>query len=324
MKLKDIYAIIEPENNEVETRLRDVLYQSPLSIANMAEDILKTGGKRLRPALVLLSSMACDYHDKGVINIAAAIELIHTATLIHDDVIDNATMRRGRESVNSRWGNHISILIGDYLYSNAISLLLIEGNIGIQRIVSSAVNKTCEGEIIQSMSNGHGDITEAEYLEIIEQKTAALISASCHCGAYLGGQDEKQCNGWQSYGQNLGTGFQIIDDILDITGDAMRLGKLVCNDLREGRITLPIIFFLRNAKADEKKHFNCIIESENFDANNVEWIINRLHLSHAFEYARDVAGKYINLAKEAIADIPDSEAKKSLLLLGDYVMERDM
>ncbi|MFH1096709.1 MAG: polyprenyl synthetase family protein [Candidatus Desantisbacteria bacterium] len=324
MKLKDIYAIIAPELNEVETRLRNVLYQSPLSIANLAEDILKTGGKRLRPALVLLSSKACGYQGKGVIDIATAVELIHTATLIHDDVIDNAILRRGIASVNSRWGNHISILVGDYLYSNAISLLLIEGDIGLQRIVSSAVNKTCEGEIIQSMSTGHSNLTEAEYLTIIEQKTAALISASCHCGAYLGGQDEKQCDKWQLYGQNLGTGFQIIDDILDITGDEKRLGKLVCNDLREGRITLPVIFFFKNAPSNERNLFEQILESGDFDANNIKWIIDNLRFYHAFEYARGVAGKYIDLAKEAINDLPDSEAKKSLLLLGDYVMERDV
>ncbi|PIP41459.1 polyprenyl synthetase [Candidatus Desantisbacteria bacterium CG_4_9_14_3_um_filter_40_11] len=324
MELKNIYAIIEPEINEVETRLRDVLYHSPLSIANLAEDILKTGGKRLRPALVLLSGKTCNYQGKSLIDIATAVELIHTATLIHDDVIDNATLRRGMASVNSRWGNHISILVGDYLCSKAISLLLIEGDIGLQRIVSSAVNKTCEGEIIQSMNNGHGDISEAEYLEIIEQKTAALISASCHCGAYLCEQDEKQCNKWQSYGQNLGMGFQIIDDILDMTGDEKRLGKLVCNDLREGRITLPVIFFLNNAQAGEISYFECIMRSEDFDDSDIKWIVNRLHLHHAFEYARGVADKYISMAKEAINDIPDSEAKRTLLLLGDYVMERDM
>lgn len=323
MELTNIYAIIEDELNEVEKKIRESLCHSPLAITSLVEDIIKTGGKRLRPALVLLSANACGYHGKSWLNIATAIELIHTATLIHDDVIDNATLRRGRISVNSKWGNHISILVGDYLYSKAISLLLIEGDIDIQRIVASAVNSTCEGEIIQSMSSGQHTIAEDEYFKIIEQKTAALISAACHCGACLGG-DNKQENKLQSYGQNLGIGFQIIDDILDITGDEKRLGKLVCNDLREGRITLPVIFFLRNAQEHEKSHLEGILESGEFDANNIKWIIDILQSYHAFEYARNIAGKYIDMAKEKIVDLPDSEFKRSLLLLGDYVMKRDV
>ncbi len=322
MKLTDIYAIIEDELSEVEKGIRESLYHSPLTIASLIEDIIKTGGKRLRPALVVLSAKACGYQGKAYLNLAAAIELIHTATLIHDDVIDNATLRRGRISVNSKWGNHTSILVGDYLYSKAISLLLIDGSIDIQRIVALAVNKTCEGEIIQSIRNGQNDISEDEYLEIIEQKTAALISAACHCGACLG--DNEQEKKLQSYGQNLGIGFQIIDDILDITGDEKRLGKLVCNDLREGRITLPVIFFLRNAQLDEKNRFKDILKSERFDADNIKWLIDTLRSCHAFEYARGVAGRYIDMAKEELREFPESEAKKSLLLLADYVMERDV
>ncbi|MBU1753695.1 polyprenyl synthetase family protein [bacterium] len=335
MKLTDIYAIIEGELSEVETRIQETIYHSPLAITNLAEDILKTSGKRLRPSLVLLSAKACGYQGETWLNLAAALELIHTATLIHDDVIDNAALRRGRASVNSRWGNHISILVGDYLYSKAISLLLVDCDNNIQRIVASAVNKTCEGEIIQSMRSNWQSINEEilpmeiveaedEYLEIIEQKTAALISAACHCGAYLGGKDNDHENKLRLYGQNLGIGFQIIDDILDITGDEKRLGKLVCNDLREGRITLPVIFFLRNAQSDEKNRFEQIFTAGEFDADNIKWIVDMLHLHHAFEYASGVAGKYIDRAKEEITDLPDSDAKKSLLMLGDYVMERDV
>jgi octaprenyl-diphosphate synthase len=321
MELTNIYAIIEDEIDEVEKRIRESLCHSPLAITNLVEDIINTGGKRLRPALVVLSAKACGYQGKADLNLATAIELIHTATLIHDDVIDNATLRRGRISVNSKWGKHISILVGDYLYSKAISLLLIDRDIDIHEIVALAINKTCEGEIIQSMRNGQDNISEDEYLEIIEQKTASLISAACHCGAYLG--NNKQENRLQSYGQNLGIGFQIIDDMLDITGDESRLGKLVCNDLREGRLTLPVIFFLRNAHVDEKSHFEEILKSGRFDANNIKWIIDILRSYHAFEYARGVAGRYIDMAKEEINSLPDSEFKKALLLLGDYVMERD-
>ncbi|MEK7813542.1 MAG: polyprenyl synthetase family protein [Candidatus Desantisbacteria bacterium] len=322
MELTDIYAIIEDELKKIEEGIQESLYHSPLMITNLVEDIIKTGGKRLRPALVVLSAKSCGYQGKAFLNLAAAIELIHTATLIHDDVIDNAALRRGRISVNSKWGNHISILVGDYLYSKAISLLLVDGDIDTQRIVASAVNKTCEGEIIQSMCNGQ-EISENEYLEIIEQKTAVLISAACHSGACLG-RDNKQENRLQSYGQNLGMGFQIIDDILDITGDEKRLGKLVCNDLREGRITLPVIFFLRNAQSDEKSRFESILKSGMFDADNIKWLVDILQSYHAFEYARGVAGRYIDMAKEELHCFPDSEAKKSLLLLADYVMKRDV
>jgi octaprenyl-diphosphate synthase len=325
VSLKDICSIIKEELDEVEARLKDIFVTSPFSTTELAEDILSTGGKRLRPSLLLLSAKACGYKGKEDINLATAIELVHTATLIHDDVIDNATLRRGKVSVNSKWGNHISILVGDYLFSKAMSILITIKDFNILDIIAPAISNTCMGEIIQSINTSisQEDVTEEQYLEIISQKTASLISASCHCGAYLGGQNNGIDDIFRVYGQYIGIGFQIIDDILDFIGDERYTGKSTCNDLYEKKITLPIILFLKRATNQDKARFKNIWDTECLTSKDIKWILNKLHYYQSFEYAKSKAVEFINRAKEKIIGLPDSEAKQALLLIGDYIIERN-
>lgn len=293
MKLSEIYKPIERELEETDRVLKKELNSSYPFLAKLSHYTLSAPGKRLRPALVLLSSKAVDARDtESVINLAATVEIIHTATLIHDDIVDKAIYRRGKETVNVKWGNNISILFGDFLFSNSFRLLSSLKVPAILSYLSSVTNRICEGEMKQLQMAFRRDLREKDYLEIIGKKTASLFSASCKTGAILGDAKDTQIKGLEGFGYNFGMAYQIIDDCQDLVGDEKKAGKTLGSDLKGGKYTLPLIYLMRYPK------------------------------QKAVEKAIEKARGFIERAKEKLSVLEDSIFKNSLINLSDFIVRR--
>lgn len=293
MKLDEIYKPIKKELEETDRVLEKELNSSYPFLSRLNHYTLSSPGKRLRPALVLLSSKAVGSRDiEKSVNLAAAIELIHTATLIHDDIIDKAAYRRGIETVNTKWGNNISILFGDYLFSTSFRLLSRLKVPTILSYLSSVTNRICEGEMKQLQMAFLRNLGERAYLEIIEKKTASLISASCKTGAILGDAKDTQIRGLEGFGRNFGMAYQIIDDCVDLVGDEKKAGKTLGSDLREGKYTLPLIYLMQCTK------------------------------QQAVEKAIRKAGDFIKRAKNRLSVLENSIFKNSLINLSDFIVKR--
>ncbi|MFQ5823899.1 MAG: polyprenyl synthetase family protein [bacterium] len=319
VSLKNIYKPVEKELIKVEEKIEKELYSDEEAVSIINEYVLNTSGKRLRPALVLLSGKAVSNHQSPITNylisLATAIELIHTATLIHDDVIDEGNLRRAKSTVNAKWGDELSVLFGDYLYSKAFSLLVHIRNQEILTLLSSTTNGMCEGEIVQIAvaNNNFTAISEGEYLKIIEKKTGRLISACCQTGSILGGADETEIVALQKYGLNFGMAFQIVDDCLDLIGKENELGKSLGSDVRKRKLTLPLIYLL--SRSTNKR-------------NAVDWLYEVCQSKHdllyeSINYAFGKANVYVEKAKERIETlgiIPP--IKESLVNLLEYIVIR--
>src|SRR6185436_15480772 len=245
--LRDIIQLVEEDLARVE-EIFEAQFRSDVGlVGEIGRYIREGGGKRIRPALLLLACRLCGYRGDRAVLLASVVEFIHTATLLHDDIIDQATVRRGRRSVNSRWGNDVTVLAGDFLYTKSMSMALSQDNLKILRLLSDVTLRMIEGEILEIERNGDVKIGEADHLDIIRRKTADLFSVSMRIGAILGEGGEEREAALASYGENLGICFQMVDDLLDLTADEKVLGKPVANDLREGKVTLPVIFLLRRS-----------------------------------------------------------------------------
>ncbi len=323
MKLTSIYETVKRELYLVEKELKRTLPPALNALSDPVAQLLNSGGKRLRPALLLLSSKACGYAGKMSINFAAAVELVHTATLVHDDLLDNAHLRRGTETVNHRWGTRGALLVADHLYLRGLSLLsdLAENHNGTDRriaqIALQTANRVFEGEVLQLFQSGRQPPSEREYLQMIENKTASFFSACCRIGALLGGSSEEIESALGEYGRNLGLAFQITDDILDLVADESKLGKSTGSDILSGILTLPLIHFLRVAPEREKR----ALLSEDMD--RVEDVVQLIKGYGSIEYAREKVMTFANRAKEELGKLPDSDARDSLRQICDFVVERD-
>ncbi|MBT5408410.1 MAG: octaprenyl diphosphate synthase [Gammaproteobacteria bacterium] len=289
-------------------------------ISQMSQYIINSGGKRIRPLLLLLCARATNYKGDYHHSMAVVIELIHTATLLHDDVVDNSSTRRGHETANELWGNAPSVLVGDFLYSRAFEIMVEPNSMQIMKILSKATNQISEGEVLQLLNIKNANVSRSEYFEVIERKTACLFKAACQIAGILSESNKNIIDGLGSFGMHLGNAFQIKDDILDYESDPSAIGKEVGDDLSEGKVTLPMIYALENTKGIEKVTLsNAII---NADSSNIDNIVNILLSVNAFEYSRKVAKNESTKALKFLEVIPNSEYRSALKLLCELSLDR--
>ncbi len=315
---------IGPKLQMVEEELRRNFQSKVKTIHDVGEHILGGGGKRLRPALLLLVSKLLNYEDCRDVVYAAVVEFIHNATLVHDDIIDEAEIRRGRTSINYRWGNNLTVLVGDYLYTHSMSLALAEGNLDILRLLSDTTIRMIEGEIIGLEQNGHADLTIDDYFDVVTRKTGLLFGACCRIPAYLADNvSESAAKSLYDYGLNLGICFQLIDDLLDFTSSTEVLGKPALSDLKEGKVTLPLILAMPRASAHERELIAHVAAEKSFNGTDPAEIVNVVRKYGALEEARAIARDYAARARTSLESFPASDAKETLEMALDFVMERD-
>ena len=289
-------------------------------ISQMSHYIINSGGKRIRPLLLLLCAKATDYEGDYHYSMAVVIELIHTATLLHDDVVDQSTTRRGQDSANELWGNAPSVLVGDFLYSRAFEIMVEPNSMAIMRILSKATNQISEGEVLQLLNIKNDKVTQSEYFAVIERKTACLFKAACQIAGILSKSDKRIIESLGSFGMHLGNAFQIIDDTLDYESNSLIIGKEIGDDLSEGKVTLPMIYALEKTSKTENKILTDAIQ--NADASNIDEIVEILLSVNAFQFSRNIAQKESNKALKSIDILPNSEYKTALKLLCELSLER--
>ena len=317
----EIQALMKSELDLMNKILVDRLDSNVDLISQMSQYIINSGGKRIRPLLLLICAKATEYDGDYHYSMAVVIELIHTATLLHDDVVDQSATRRGQETANELWGNAPSVLVGDFLYSRAFEIMVEPNSMEIMRILSKATNQISEGEVLQLLNIKNANVTQAEYFKVIERKTACLFKAACQIAGILSSADQKVINSMGSFGMHLGNAFQIIDDTLDYESDSNIIGKEIGDDLSEGKVTLPMIYALEKTKKAENKILKDAIK--NADASHIDQIVEILLNVDAFQYSRDIAKIESNRALESIDYLPDSKYKTALKLLCELSLERN-
>ncbi len=305
----------------VDSVIRSQLHSDVSLVNQIAEYIISAGGKRIRPALVLLVANVYQYQGTGHHQLAAVVEFIHTATLLHDDVVDESSLRRGRQTANALFGNAASVLVGDFLYSRAFQMMVKLDSMRVMQILADATNVIAEGEVLQLLNMHDPDVTEERYLEVIRCKTAKLFEAAAELGALIAQADDAQIANAAEYGRSLGTAFQLIDDVLDYSGNANQIGKNVGDDLREGKPTLPLIYLMEHGTPEQCELVkNCI---EQGDEKHFDEILAAITSSGALEYTRQEAVKAAARAVAAIETMPDGLHKESLLQLCAFAVDRN-
>ena len=319
-----IFSVIANELQQVEIEFERQARSNVQVIAYLGEYLRASGGKRVRPALTILSNYAAggDGARYNSIRMATVMEFLHTATLVHDDIIDKAETRRNRPTVNALYGNETAVLMGDWLYMSAFETSLAERSLPILDILTSVTRKMTEGELLQLTLLGHADISEGQYLDVLKRKTAYLFSASCEIGAILGGATEKQQTALRDYGLNLGTAFQLTDDLLDFTSSDEALGKAAGADLLGGKVTLPLIYLIAE-DASTLSMVQRVLLDGSYETVPQQDLREALARNGALEKARAVADEYAENARAALDDLPDSEYCDSLRALPTYVLKRD-
>lgn len=320
MGIESIQSLARTEMAAVDALIRQRLGSDVLLINQIAEHIIKAGGKRLRPMLTVLAARALGYSGNGHTALASIIEFIHTATLLHDDVVDESDLRRGRKTANALWGNAPSVLVGDFLYSRAFQLMVTLDSMAIQKRLADTTNQIAEGEVLQLLHVHNPDTSEAAYLNVIERKTAVLFSAATGLAAHLAGADESLCRQMDAYGLHLGMAFQIADDVLDYAGDAEALGKNLGDDLAEGKATLPVIHAMSLADEPARQRLRNIIE--NGEAAAMPEVLAAINQANSLNYCNEMAQFHASAAKAALSHVPGSEWKQALLDLADYAIRR--
>ncbi len=318
--LGDVQALAAPGMSAVNALIRARLASDVVLINQISGHIISGGGKRLRPMLHLLAAQACGYAGRDHIALAALIEFIHTSTLLHDDVVDESDLRRGRETANALWGNAASVLVGDFLYSRSFQMMVELDSMRIMRILADTTNRIAEGEVLQLLNIGNADTDERAYMDVIERKTAVLFSAATRLGAVLAGLPAEQEDALARYGLDLGFAFQIADDVLDYVSDADTLGKNIGDDLAEGKPTLPVIHAIANSSPEQSASLRRAIMSGGLDS--LDNIIAAIRDSGALDYASARAAAYAASAKDALTCLPPSDARDALAVLADYSVDR--
>jgi octaprenyl-diphosphate synthase len=321
--LKEIVALVEDDLVKVEELFEQQVKSDVRLLAEIGRYVREGGGKRVRPALLLLACRIAGYRGDRAILLASVVEFIHTATLLHDDIIDEATVRRGRSSVNSRWGNDVTVLLGDFLYTKSMGMALSQDNLKILRLLSDVTLRMIEGEILEIERNGKLEVTEDEHVDLVRRKTADLFAACTRIGAMLAGVSEEKERALASYGMNLGICFQMVDDLLDFTAEEKTLGKPVANDLREGKLTLPMIFLLRKAGSEAAEKVRMVLEDRGFDRVSREEIARLARDHGALEEARLLAQRYAEAARRDLAIFERSAYREALEVLPDFILARD-
>ena len=319
---QNIRALIESDLTQVNQFIIDQLYSDVGLVESIGHYIVDAGGKRLRPMLVLLASKAAQSTNDKHISMAAVIEFIHTATLLHDDVVDMSSLRRGRPTVNAQWNNPSSVLVGDFIYSRAFQVLVQIGDMRVMEIMADTTNKIAEGEVLQLISKSTPSSSEEMYMKVIHNKTAILFQAAAQCGAILSGAPAATQKSLGEYGLHLGMAFQLIDDLLDYDGKAEELGKNVGDDLAEGKPTLPLIYTIAHASKDDAALILSCLKAESVSAEDTTTIINLVKSSGALDYTRSIAAQRTQLAVKCLDSLPDSKYKEGLRDLVEFSLNR--
>jgi octaprenyl-diphosphate synthase len=320
VKLEQLYKLIGSDMSAVDAVIRSRLHSDVVLVSQVAEYIIQSGGKRLRPALVLLSAGALGYRGTHHHELAAVVEFIHTATLLHDDVVDESDLRRGRETANALFGNAASVLVGDFLYSRSFQMMVEVGDMRVMRVLSDATNIIAEGEVLQLMNCHDADVDEARYLQVIRFKTAKLFEAATQLGAIIGGASPELEARFAEFGMHLGTAFQLIDDVLDYSGAEVETGKHLGDDLAEGKPTLPLIYVMQNGTAEQAACVRKAIEHGGRD--DFPAVLAAIRATGALENARQQAKDEADRAITALESLPASPYKESLLELCLFAVAR--
>lgn len=316
------FAVIRDDLESVEARLHEVVPEGLGAVSAAVRYILQAGGKRLRPALVLLSARACGYAGEDAVLFATAAELLHTASLVHDDLLHGSALRRGLPTINTKWDGQVSLLAGEHFYLEMACILAQRRGSAIPDVLVSTATRMFRGEALQIVMNGRMDLSEETYLRIIEQKSALFLSACCQVGAMLNGTAAEIEQGLKTYGLSLGMAFQIRDDVLDLIAEQGVLGKSVGDDLAEGRFTLPVIHFLNNGAGHDRDRVVKVLSSRRSGKEKASKIVPLLKTHGAIEYAERKARLYAEEARRSLAALPRSEAKQVLEDLCGFVVER--
>lgn len=322
MTLTEIYQPIEKELVQVDREFEKELKGYDGFSTSILEFLLGDQGKKLRPALVLFSARVGGRMSHDIVKLATAVELLHTATLIHDDVLDEAMLRRKKESLNFRWGNEVSVVMGDYLYAKAFIILSGVEDRKVMRSLTETARVICMGELAQLEKRYDFALSEENYVTMIERKTASLIGSACELGAYLGGAGPEEVTHLSRYGLRYGIGFQIIDDCLDLVGDERKMGKSLGTDIRKGKPTLPLIYLLEEISTDEKRRLKeMVLHSEDGEAvGEIRRLIERYG---TLERSMGRAREYIQSAKEEVVDLREDDTRECLMELADFTISRD-
>lgn len=320
---KEILELVHEDLQKVEREIAQESIASVDSVTSIGKYLQSSGGKRLRPMMLLLSSKLINDTNSDSIRLAAVMEMIHTATLVHDDVIDVAETRRGKPSTNVLWGNHTCVLAGDWLYMQAFQVSLRLRNFRVLDILIGLTQSMVEGELIQLGRIGKIDVTEADYMELVDRKTASLFSACARLGALVAGGDESAESRLSDYSWNLGMAFQLVDDVLDITSKEAVLGKPVGNDLREGKVTLPVIYALENATTEERRLVEQVLRDGNYERVPFREILDLIQKHQGVERARERAQMFTEQARSVIQTFEESPAQRALAAMAELIIDRD-
>ncbi|OED42733.1 octaprenyl diphosphate synthase [Endozoicomonas sp. (ex Bugula neritina AB1)] len=319
-KQRTFQTVVHDDFRLVDQCIHEQLHSNVALVSKIGEYIIKSGGKRLRPLLVLLTSRACGYKDNLHIPLAAIIEFLHTATLLHDDVVDESDLRRGNETANALWGNAPSVLVGDFLYSRAFQMMIGLENYQLLHILANATNVIAEGEVMQLMNIHDADVSEEQYMEVIRCKTAMLFQASCETAALLSKVDNETIQALANYGNYLGIAFQLVDDLLDYDGNSEAMGKNLGDDLAEGKPTLPLIYVLKNGDEAQQQMIRTAIENGGLE--NIDEIVVTVRSSGALKYTADKARLYADKAIKSLNKLPESQYRSAMSDLAQFAVER--
>lgn len=320
MSFESVKALVEDDLRQVDVVIRNRLASDVVLVNQIAEYIVGSGGKRLRPLLVVVAARACSYQGGRHCEAAAIIEFIHTATLLHDDVVDGSKLRRGRDTANEVWGNEASVLVGDYVYSRSFEMMVSLESMRIMDVMAGATNKIAEGEVLQLLNANDPDTTEERYFEVIYRKTAKLFEAGAQIAAILSGASSGIEAAMAAYGKHLGTAFQLVDDVLDYQSSSEDLGKNLGDDLAEGKPTLPLIYALRTGNDEQRALIRRAVEEGNVE--HLQQITTAIESTGGLAYTARLARREAALAIEAIATLPHSAYQQALCELADFAVER--
>ena len=319
---QDIHAVVESDFLAVNDFIVEQLYSEVALVESIGHYIVDAGGKRMRPVLTLLAARSCGIESQKHIPMAAVIELIHTATLLHDDVVDMSTLRRGRPTVNAEWNNPSSVLVGDFIYSRAFQILVQIGNMRIMEIIADTTNKIAEGEVLQLIAKNNPEFSEVSYMQVIESKTAILFQAAAQCGALLGNVEPDIEAALTEFGVRIGTAFQLVDDVLDYAGDAADLGKNIGDDLAEGKPTLPLIYAMENGTGSEKDLIREALKNEQLSEQILQDVIEIVRNSGGLKYTKNQANTHAQAAQKCLAGLPESQFRHAMEAMVDFSVNR--
>ncbi len=323
MLLKELTNSIQKDLNRVEQKIAQSLKTENIFVQQMVDYLSRSAGKRARPALAILSAKYCGNVPEQTVVLGAALEMLHVATLIHDDIIDNSAVRRKQKTLNFKWGNEISVLMGDYVFASSFYLMAKNLPKTVLNTLADTTNIICRGEISETFHRFNAELTEEQYFEVVREKTASLFAASCQTGAMLAGADERTVDQLYNFGMGVGMAFQVIDDTLDFVGDQTKVGKPVMSDLREGKLTLPVIYCLNRASTLEKKKLKSIIHKKVKSSTDFNVLRQLLDKYSAVVHSVEIAKKFVSEAKNELLILNGQRDKTELLNFADFLTNRD-